>query len=202
MAAATDDAAGAALAALDISPGERFIAVSVRSGSPSSEVIAEALRSAVSRKLADCVLLFGMQRYWRDCDDDVVRDVERRLTPLRVRVAPEWSAPLLKAVVARAQAAIACRYHAAVFALTSGTPAVSIAVQPEYEWKLRGIYDQFEHAEWLTPPRNLASTLLDVLRRRELFSTELREKERLLRPRVARLTDAVADVLRGRRFAA
>ena len=189
------------LAALGIAGGERYIAVSLRSGSLPFQNIAQALRSAVSQKLADSVLLFGMQRYWRDHDGEVLRPFEQQLTGLCVRSAPAWPAPVLKGVLSRARAVVACRYHAAVFSLTSGTPSVSVAASPEYEWKLRGIYHQFDHPGWLTGPDQFEATLLDLLRHRELLAPGLHEKERQLRPRVSRLVETVEDVLERRRYA-
>jgi polysaccharide pyruvyl transferase WcaK-like protein len=139
-----------------------------------------------------------MQRYWAERDDEVLRRVESELGGLCVRTAPEWPAPVLKGVLARARAVVACRYHAVVFALTSHTPAVSVAVSPEYEWKLSGVYDQFGRADWLTRAEKLQPALLDVLRRRDVVSAELREKEQELRPRVARFVETLESVLGGR----
>jgi polysaccharide pyruvyl transferase WcaK-like protein len=186
-----------ALKDLGLTPDDRFLAVSLRSGRIDLEAVVAAARSALRANMADCLLLVGMQRYWRERDDDALHAFARCAGGLPLRSAPAWSAPVLKGVLARARAVIACRYHAAVFALTSGAPSVSLAVSPEYRWKLQGIYHQFEREEWLTTPERLECELLGVLREREALSAELCVRREELLPRTSCLVDSVSEVLNG-----
>jgi polysaccharide pyruvyl transferase WcaK-like protein len=191
-----------ALAELGIAPDDRFLAVNLRSGPVAMDAVAQAAGSALKAKMIDYLLLFGMQRYWRETDDDVLRRFAKIAEDLPMRSAPTWSAALLKGALSRARAVIACRYHAVVFALTSGVPSLSLAVSKEYSWKLHGAYHQFRRPEWLTRPDLLEHELLHVLRRREAFSTHLLLRRAELSATTSPLVETVKEVIQERCYAA
>ncbi|MGK2963481.1 MAG: polysaccharide pyruvyl transferase family protein [Gemmatimonadaceae bacterium] len=185
-----------ALADAGVGPDDRILAVNVRSGEIDLSAIADAVSSALRAKAVDKVVVFGMQRYWRQHDEAVTRELATRLEHLPVCVAPSWDAPVLKGVLGRARAVVACRYHAAVFALTAATPCLSIAVSDEYRLKLGGIHDQFDRLEWLTQSERLKTELLAVLEQRDDLARGLAARRDFLSTRRGRLVSTVEELLR------
>jgi polysaccharide pyruvyl transferase WcaK-like protein len=132
--------------------GVRFAAVNVRSGVTlaAMEGLAQMLESLAREGRFERILAFGMQDHSAELDARWVRAL--RANPRVAGVMTRWPSPgVLKGVLARADFVATCRYHAAVFALTSARPVMALSISPEYDLKLRGILDQFGRQDWLFP---------------------------------------------------
>jgi hypothetical protein len=88
-----------ALANIGVEPDDRFLAVSLRSGQLALDAVAHAARSALKAKMIDYLLLFGMQRYWRERDEDTLRRFAEIAQDVPMRLVPVWSAAVLKGVL-------------------------------------------------------------------------------------------------------
>ncbi len=127
-----------------------FLAVNVRQTEPArlAQVLAglaATLPHAARQLHAGTVLLFGMQQFRENHDGDALERLRRLIAPeLPVRVwMPDQNPALLKGVLAEARAVVSCRYHGAVFGLSSGVPTVGLVVSSDYDVKLRGLFQWY-----------------------------------------------------------
>lgn len=83
------------------------------------------------------------------------RRVQEQLSDLGDKVLllhRDYSAPEIKAIIARCEFFVGARMHACIAALSTGTPVVPIA----YSHKFAGILQQFGIVEWLIDPKHLS----------------------------------------------
>jgi len=172
------------LRALQLAPGA-FVSLNLRAGSP--ERVEPLLHSLalflpeVVRKLGlQHLLLFGMQRFRENHDGEILARLRELLRGRLSAVIwlPEENPALLKGILERSRAVLSCRYHGAVFGLSTAVPTIGIVLSREYDIKLRGLFhhygldrfclqaEQFQcgAASWLEEIRDRDSEIRDHLR--------------------------------------
>lgn len=131
-------------------PGQ-YVAVNLRSGLSQAQIsrIRDFLTGCHASQPSLRFLFFGMQSHQSEDDALAIKAFLRHVPNLDPVCIPGWTDPgLLKAVLGAAAFNLATRYHAAVFALSSGIAALGVSISPEYDLKLSGIFNQFSHPEW------------------------------------------------------
>jgi polysaccharide pyruvyl transferase WcaK-like protein len=121
----------ATLRELQLEPGT-FLSLNLRSGEAAEPLLhrlAGFLLEAIQRLGLKRVLLFGMQRFRENNDGEILA----RLSS--VIWMPE-EAGMLKGVLAQSRAILSCRYHGAVFGLSSAVPTIGLVMSREYGVKL------------------------------------------------------------------
>ncbi len=149
LAPAGDRDVAETLASLGLERGT-FLAVNVRAADRDSLAalllrLSEILPEVARRLPVKKVLLFGMQRFRENHDGDVLARLAGSLAG-RLPVAlwaPEGNPGLLKGVLASARAIVSCRYHGAVFGLSSGVPTIGLVLSADYEVKLAGLFQWY-----------------------------------------------------------
>jgi polysaccharide pyruvyl transferase WcaK-like protein len=167
-----------------LEPG-RFLALNLRPGPdacflPLLEHLSVSLPSIVHELGATGVLLFGMQSY-RDCDDGPTLHALRNRLASRFPV-PVWAsanqAGLLKGVLAGALGVLSCRYHGAVFGLSSAVPTVGIETSREYGVKLSGLFEWYGYPQFCVPAQQFAQTSAHWVREWRNRSAQIRSRLR------------------------
>jgi polysaccharide pyruvyl transferase WcaK-like protein len=150
-----------------LTPAEPFAAVCLRSGFSPSQIsaIAAQLLQLAEAGLVSRFLLIPFQLHPAASDLPILKRLQSLLGPAAVLSPSYLHDPFrLPALFSRARFTIAARYHAALFSLAAGTPALGLSVSPEYTLKLAGAFQSFRQPAWLlSSPASIAPSLRAIL---------------------------------------